>query len=96
MQTLLLDNFINQSEADYLISLYEEHKHLSFKFRDVYPLSVFENNLTQAKFLVEKLNAVTAPKEAIVYKLLNGQKVVNKLYILISLVKKLCSPQSVI
>ena len=66
MQTLLLDNFINKSEADHLINLYEEHKHLSFKFRDVYPLSIFENNLTQAKFLIEKLNAVTAPKEAIV------------------------------
>jgi len=66
MQTLLLDNFINKSEADYLISLYEEHKHLSFKFRDVYPLSIFENNLTQAKFLVEKLNSIAAPKKAVV------------------------------
>ena len=66
MQTLLLDNFINRFEADLLIRLYEKNEHLSFKFRDVYPLSIFEKNITEAKFLVEKLNSITAPKKAVV------------------------------
>lgn len=66
MQTLLVENFINKQEANYLINLYQKYTNLSFKFRDVYPLSIFKNNLTQAKFIVERLNQVTAPKKAVI------------------------------
>jgi len=58
MITKIIDEFLTNSECDYLINFYKKNKNLSFSFRDVFPLNLDQFNIqnNSLEFLRDKLN----------------------------------------
>ena len=57
-ETKIIDEFLTDSECDYLINFYKKNENFAYSFRDVFPLNLndFSEQNDSLKFLIDKLN----------------------------------------
>ena len=56
MKTLIYDNLFTEDECNFAIDFYKNLEHEAEKFRDVYPLSILENEMNNIQIKLSKIS----------------------------------------
>ena len=56
MKTLIYDNLFTEDECNFAIDFYKNLEHEAEKFRDVYPLSILENEMNNIQTKLSKIS----------------------------------------